>query len=99
GTDQINNEPFLNYLSMLSVTERLYMSAPLMSSDDSELTLSPYLKGLARHFNQWDDQNNAPTTDLPDRPNPRASEDDVWSFVAAPAVTMGNLIEVERLSK
>lgn len=99
GTDQINNEPFLNYLSMLSVTERLYMSAPLMSSDDSELTLSPYLKGLARHFNQWDDQNNVPTTDLPDRPNPRASEDDVWSFVAAPAVTMGNLIEVERLSK
>ena len=70
-----------------------------MSSDDSELTLSPYLKGLARHFNQWDDQNNVPTTDLPDRPNPRASEDDVWSFVAAPAVTMGNLIEVERLSK
>uniref|UniRef100_UPI00366C865B hypothetical protein n=1 Tax=Phytohabitans flavus TaxID=1076124 RepID=UPI00366C865B len=54
---------------------------------------------MARHFNQWDDQNNAPTTDLPDRPNPRASEDDVWSFVAAPAVTMGNLIEVERLSK
>ncbi len=51
-----------------------------MSSDDSELTLSPYLKGLARHFNQWDDQNNVPTTDLPDRPNPRASEDDVWSL-------------------
>jgi ATP-dependent helicase/nuclease subunit B len=99
GTDQINNEPFLNYLSMLTATERLYMSAPLMSSDDSELTLSPYLKGLARYFGQWDEQADKLLNDLPAQADPRADEDAVWAFVAAPAVTMGGLIQAERLGK
>lgn len=55
GIDQINNEFFLNYLSMLLVIECFYMSVFLMSSDDSELIFFLYLKGLVCYFNQWDD--------------------------------------------
>lgn len=99
GTAQINNEPFVHYLGMLSATDTLIMTAPTMASDESELTLSPYLIGLARYFGAWDPASDWLRRDVPRAPHPGASPAAVIPFLSTPAATVGNLIQVERAQR
>ena len=92
GLEKIANEPFVNYLAMMTPQAELYLSAPLQGGEEEQVGLSPYLTGLAAHFNQ-------PITALPATPVPQADFAAVAPFVSAPAATRSNFIRVRRLKQ
>ena len=99
GMQRVDNEPLVNYLGMLSGQEKLYLSAPLMGSDEDHLAISPYLKGLAQYFGVWDDDSQQLRDDLPFAPTPRANYAAIKPFIGAPAATLSNYIQVERTAR
>lgn len=99
GMQRVDNEPMVNYLGMLSGRERLYLSAPLMGSDEDHLSMSPYMQGLAQYFGQWDAAKQQLSTDLPFAPVPRADFSGIKPFISAPTATLSNYIRVERSAK
>lgn len=94
GMKQLDNEPLVNCLGMLSAKESLYLSAPLMGTDETARSLSPYMVGLARHFGQWDEQNNCLQDDLPFAPQADSDFKEIWPFISAPAATQANYARV-----
>lgn len=98
GPAQVENESLLNYLGMLSATQKLYFSAPDMGGED-ELRLSPYLIGLAKYFNKWDSDNQTFTENLPFCPESRTDFSGIKPFISSPTATLTNYIQTERTAK
>lgn len=92
-----NHEPFINYLGMLSGTQRLIMTAAQLSSDESELTLSPYLIGLAQHLGQWDSNHQMVLGTQPAQIKPQAEFEQILPVISTPAVSMAYLLATRRL--
>lgn len=101
AASRLKNEPFLAYLSMMMGTEKLVMSAPLVSSaeDSNGLELSPYLVAVAKHFSMWDEANHQVTAQLPLLPDSAASFNQVKPLVGTARSTIGPLLRVLRQAK
>ena len=92
-----DHEPFINYLGMLSGTKRLIMTAAQLSSDESELTLSPYLIGLAKHLGQWDSDHQMVLGTQPAQIKPQAEFEQILPVISTPNVSMAYLLVTRRL--
>lgn len=86
--NQLQDEQFLHYSGMLTGTERLIMTAPAASGDDTPLKMSPYMADMATYFKQA-----VQTFPLVTSP---AGQKDARPYVSAPAATISNLVQVER---
>lgn len=99
GTEKMSNEPFLHYLGFMSGTERLIVSAPLMSSDETPLNLSPYMIYLAKAVDCCDDDRQQLRHAPASLPKMQATAREAWPFVSAPAALLSTLMQVQRQAK
>lgn len=91
-----NHEPFINYLGMLSGTHELIMTSAQLSGDESELTLSPYLIGLAQYLGQWDSDHQVVKGTQPAQRSPQAEFKEILPVISTPAVSMNYLLATLR---
>ena len=92
GMEKVTNEPFVNYLAMMTGREQLYLVAPLQSSEDQPAGLSPYLTGLSAYFNR-------PIDNLPGTPQPLASFAEIKPFISAIPATRLSFIRARRVAQ
>lgn len=92
GLSRVANEPFLNYLAMLTARDQLYLSAPRLADEDDPAGLSPYLTGLAAYFKR-------PIENYPATARPAAAFADLRPFVSAPAATRTSFIRARRIGQ
>lgn len=86
--DQLVDEPFVHYTGFMNARERLIFTAPRMDSDDKELGISPYMRDMARYFNQ-------PCHEYP-LATSMQGQAQALAFVSAPLATINRLVEVSR---
>lgn len=91
ASDQLANEPFLNYQGFLSAKERLILTVPQNNSEGQELTPSPYLVDMATYF-------NAPWENFP-LVTSTVGQQNADLFVSSPAATLSRLVQVIRQRK
>lgn len=92
GMEKVTNEPFVNYLAMMTGMEQLYLVAPLQSSEDQPAGLSPYLTGLSTYFNR-------PIVNLPGTPQPLANFTEIKPFISAIPATRSSFIRARRVAQ
>ena len=86
--DQLIDEPFVHYTGFMNAKERLIFTAPQTDSDDKELSMSPYMRDMARYFNQ-------PVHECP-LATSKAGQEHAIDYVSAPLATINRLVEVSR---
>lgn len=96
GLGRIRNEPLINCLGMLAAENELFMSAPIAGGDDGALRPSPYMVGLARYCNKYDDSTKSFTEDMPMAPVPQSDFADLKPFVSSQAATWSAYVQVYR---
>lgn len=85
---ELNNEPFVHYLGMLSGKQRLIFTAPQATNDDKELTISPYMRDLAAYLQQ--NIVNSPLV------TSEAGQKDAGQFISSPEASLSQLVRVGR---
>lgn len=91
ASQELANEPFVNYTGMLTGQERLVMTAPLATADDKELSPSPYLTDMAKYFHQ-------PVSFYPLATSSTGLAH-AGLFLSAPQVSLQQLVQVGRLAR
>jgi ATP-dependent helicase/nuclease subunit B len=85
---ELNNEPFVHYLGMLSARDQLIFTAPQATNDDKELTISPYMRDLANYLQQ-------PIINSP-LVTSKAGQQSAEQFISSPEASLSQLVRVGR---
>lgn len=85
---ELNNEPFIHYLGMLSAKQQLIFTAPQATNDDQELTVSPYMRDLAAYLQQ-------PIINSP-LVTSKMGREDAQQFISSPEASLSQLVRVGR---
>lgn len=85
---ELNNEPFVHYLGMFAGSQKLIFTAPQATNDDQELTISPYMRDLANHFQQ-------PIINSP-LVTSEQGQAEAQQFISSPEATLSQLVKVGR---
>ena len=88
---ELNNEPFIHYLGMLSAKQKLIFTAPQATNDDKELTISPYMRDLAAYLQQ-PIVNSPLVTSKAGLANPQ-------QFISSPEASLSQLVRVGRQAR
>lgn len=85
---ELNNEPFVHYLGMLSAKQQLIFTAPQATNDDKELTISPYMRDLAVYLQQ-------PIVNSP-LVTSKVGRENAQQFISSPEASLSQLVRVGR---
>lgn len=96
GLGRVKNEPLVNCLGMLTAKSDLFMSAPINNDDDGNLRPSPYMIGLARYCNRYDDATQSFKDDLPMAPVVQSNFANLKPFISSREATWSAYVQVYR---
>lgn len=96
GLSRTHNEPLINCLGMLAAKKELFLSAPIGDGDEGALRPSPYMIGLARYCNQYNDQTQSFIHDLPMVPVAQSSFTQLKPFISSRTATLSSYVQVYR---
>src|SRR5699024_1557738 len=85
---ELNNEPFVHYLGMLSAKQQLIFTAPQATNDDKELTISPYMRDLAAYLQQPIINSPLVTSEV--------GRESAQQFISSPEASLSQLVRVGR---
>lgn len=96
GLSRAHNEPLINCLGMVAAKKELFLSAPIGDGDEGALRPSPYMIGLARYCNQYNDQTQSFVNDFPLLPVAQSSFTQLRPFISSRAATWSSYVQVYR---